>query len=197
MLGPQPEHHFEGDGEQQKPARDAERRQRDAKLSQQPVADQRGAEQDRTADQASAQCDLPPDARRQPVGQADEHRREPNRIEHDKQRHQGGDDEVEGHRGNLENDVQAVHRCADIGENPVDRRIPCCSSNLLNGQRKWLYGKCRFKWPRAAESAMKTGAGFVPNSRRIQSGICLWPTLKIPRAGSRHRTCARFRSPTR
>ena len=41
------EHHFGGDREQQQPAGDAEGRQRDAELVQQPVADKRGAGEDR------------------------------------------------------------------------------------------------------------------------------------------------------
>jgi hypothetical protein len=40
------EHHFGCDREQQKSAGDAERRQRDAELAQQPIADQRGAGKD-------------------------------------------------------------------------------------------------------------------------------------------------------
>ena len=53
-----PEHHLEGDREQQQPAGDAEGGQRDAELPQQPVADQRRADQDRAGDQAGAQRDL-------------------------------------------------------------------------------------------------------------------------------------------
>ena len=55
---PQSEHHLEGDGEQQQPAGDPKRGQRDAELAQQPVADQRRADQDRARDHAGAQRDL-------------------------------------------------------------------------------------------------------------------------------------------
>jgi hypothetical protein len=54
VLQPQPQNHFGGDREQQQPAGDAKRRQADAELAQQPVADQRCADQDRAGDQAGA-----------------------------------------------------------------------------------------------------------------------------------------------
>jgi hypothetical protein len=54
-LGAYPQYHFGRDREQEKPAGNAERRQRDAKLAQQPVADQRGPGQDRSGDSGGAQ----------------------------------------------------------------------------------------------------------------------------------------------
>ena len=65
-LEAQAQHHLEGDREQQQAAGDAERGQRDAELPQQPVADQRRADQDRAGDQAGAQRDLA--AERWPAG---------------------------------------------------------------------------------------------------------------------------------
>ena len=65
----QPEHHFGRDREQQQSAGDAERRKRDRHHAQQPVADQRGAGQDRERDQAGAQRDLTARAARQAGGE--------------------------------------------------------------------------------------------------------------------------------
>jgi hypothetical protein len=50
-LQPNADHHFGGDGKQQQAPGDAKGRQRDAELSQQPVADQGNADQDRARDQ--------------------------------------------------------------------------------------------------------------------------------------------------
>ena len=55
---PQTEHHLEGDRKQQQSAGDPERGDRDAELPQQPVADQRRADQDRAGDQAGAERHL-------------------------------------------------------------------------------------------------------------------------------------------
>ena len=94
----EPEHHLEGDREQQQPAGDAERRQCDAELPQQPVADQRRADQDRARDQAGAQRHLAAELRRQAVGDGQESRHQADRIDHDQQRHQRGNQEFERHR---------------------------------------------------------------------------------------------------
>jgi hypothetical protein len=91
------EHHFRRDREQQQAAGDAERRQRNRQRAQQPVADQRAAGKDRHRDQAGAQRHGAACAVRQAVGDGDEGRHQAERIDHDEQRDQGGDEELDRH----------------------------------------------------------------------------------------------------
>ncbi len=96
-LDTHPQHHFGRDREQEKPARDAERRQRDAKLAQQPVADQSGAGQDRACDNGGAQRHVA--ACR--IGNSGRHRqkrrRKADRVDHHEEGDRRGDEIFERH----------------------------------------------------------------------------------------------------
>ena len=91
------EHHFGGDREQQQPAGDAERRERNFQRIEKPIADQRGADQDRSGNDAGAHRDAAASAARQAVGDGEEGRRQPDRVDHDKQRQQRRDRIIEQH----------------------------------------------------------------------------------------------------
>ena len=97
----QAEHHLEGDREQQKPAGHAKRGQGDAELPQQPVADQRRADQDHGGDQAGAQRHLAAERVGALMRDREERRHEANRIDHDQERDQRGDQKLDGHRFDL------------------------------------------------------------------------------------------------
>ncbi len=84
-LGAPLEHHLEGDPEQQQPARDAEGRQRDAERLQHDVAGHAEEGEDAEGDDAGADRDLPPLARRHALRQRQEDRRQPRWIERDEQ----------------------------------------------------------------------------------------------------------------
>ena len=91
------EQHLEGDREQQQAAGDAKRGQRDAERAEQPVADQRGADEDGAGDQAGTQRDAAARGAGQAVGDRQKGRRQADRIDHDEQRQQRGYGEVERH----------------------------------------------------------------------------------------------------
>jgi hypothetical protein len=74
------EDHLRSDRKQQEAAGDAERRERDFERIEEPVANERGADQDRSGDDAGARPDAAPRALRQPVGDREKGRGEPNRI---------------------------------------------------------------------------------------------------------------------
>ena len=96
-LDTHPQHHFGRDREQEKPASDAERRQRDAKLAQQPVADQSGAGQDRAGDNGGAQRHVA--ACR--IGNSGRHRQKcrckADRVDHHEEGDRRGDEIFERH----------------------------------------------------------------------------------------------------
>ena len=82
--------HLRRDPEQQQPAGDFERRQRDAEPAQQVVADHRRADQNcrrRSGRRAARRCAAPRPASRCVI--ADECRRQPDRIDHDRERDEG------------------------------------------------------------------------------------------------------------
>jgi hypothetical protein len=67
-------------------------------MPKQPIADQRGADQDRAGDQTSAQRHLPAERVRTLLGDREERRHEANRIDHDQERDQRGDQKLDRHR---------------------------------------------------------------------------------------------------
>ena len=82
------EHHLGCDREQQEPSRDAESRQRDAELTQQPVAEERRAGEKRGRDDRGADRDASARLLRQSVGDRQEGRHQPDRVDDHGERHQ-------------------------------------------------------------------------------------------------------------
>ena len=76
-------------------------------VAQQPIADQRGADQDRAGDDAGAHRDAAARRARQVFGHGEEGRRQPDRIDHDEERQQRRNCIVERHGGATKIDAVA------------------------------------------------------------------------------------------
>ena len=85
--GANAEHHFTGDDKQEDTAGYPESRQTDTEPRQEPVSDQRGTDQDRCSDYRRAIADASADGGGQSMRDRQECRRDPDRIDHDEQRH--------------------------------------------------------------------------------------------------------------
>jgi uncharacterized membrane protein len=93
------EHHIRGDREQQQPAGDAKRRQRDRELVQEPAPDQRRAGQNGDGNEAGPKRDPRACCDRHALRHGEEGRRQADRVDHDQQRHQGRDEIFWRHGG--------------------------------------------------------------------------------------------------
>ena len=97
LLQARAEHHLGRDQKQQQPTGDFKRGRGDTTTVEQGVADERRAEQHRARDQTGALRDLPLRLRRQPGREPGEHRRKPDRVDHNQQGDERGNEIVERH----------------------------------------------------------------------------------------------------
>jgi hypothetical protein len=109
-LAANAEHHLGGDREQQQSARNAERRKRDPQPGQPPIAEEGGADQNRSGDQRGADADAVPGPRRKLVGDRQKGRRQAGGVHHDQERHEGRDEVIERHHDGLTGAAGRVNR---------------------------------------------------------------------------------------